>query len=83
MERLQKILASAGVGSRRHCEELIATGHVTVNGKVVRKMGVTVDPVSSDVRCDGLRVSHEKKVYYLLYKPKGVVCSSRDDLGRP
>ncbi|MEE9487119.1 MAG: pseudouridine synthase [Candidatus Brocadiales bacterium] len=83
MERLQKILANAGVGSRRHCEELIATGHVTVNGKVVKKMGVTVDPVRSDVRCDGLRVSHEKKVYYLLNKPKGVVCSSRDELGRP
>ncbi len=83
MERLQKILANAGIGSRRHCEQLIATGHVTVNGKVVREMGVTVDPGSSEVCCDGISVSDEKKVYYLLNKPKGVVCSSRDDLGRP
>ncbi|MCB7128961.1 MAG: rRNA pseudouridine synthase, partial [Candidatus Brocadiales bacterium] len=83
MERLQKILANAGIGSRRQCERLIATGHVTVNGKIVKKMGVTVDPQGSEIRCDGISVSSEKKVYYLLNKPRGFVCSNWDELDRP
>ncbi|MFQ5956806.1 MAG: pseudouridine synthase [Candidatus Brocadiales bacterium] len=83
MERLQQILANAGIGSRRQCERLIATGHVTVNGRVVRKMGVTVDPWESEVCCDGVPVHKEKKVYYLLNKPRGFVCTNRDELGRP
>ncbi len=83
MERLQKILANAGIGSRRHCEQLIATGHVTVNGKVVREMGVAVDPRESEVCYDGVPIREQKKVYYLLNKPRGFVCSNRDELGRP
>ena len=83
MERLQKILANAGIGSRRQCERLIAAGHVTVNGKTVKKMGVTVDPQESEIRCDGISISSEKKVYYLLNKPRGFVCSNRDELDRP
>lgn len=83
MERLQKILANAGIGSRRQCERLIASGHVTVNGKPVRKMGVTVDPQKSKICCDGVLIGSEKKVYYLLNKPKGFVCSSRDEFDRP
>lgn len=83
MERLQKILAEAGIGSRRQCERLIAAGHITINGRVVRKMGVTVDAGESEICCDGVPIHKEKKVYYLLNKPRGFVCTNRDELGRP
>ncbi len=83
MERLQKILAGAGIGSRRQCERLIAAGHVTINGKVVKEMGVTVDPQKNEICCDGVRVRGENKVYYLLNKPRGFVCTNHDELGRP
>jgi 23S rRNA pseudouridine2605 synthase len=82
-ERLQKILAAAGVGSRRKCEEIIAEGRVTVDGKVVREMGVKVDPARADIRSDGVRIRPERKVYLLLNKPKGCVCTSEDELDRP
>ncbi|MFQ5862756.1 MAG: pseudouridine synthase [Candidatus Brocadiales bacterium] len=83
MERLQKILANAGMGSRRQCERLIASGHVTIDGRVVREMGVTVDPRESEICCNGVPIHEEKKVYYLLNKPRGFVCTNRDELGRP
>jgi pseudouridine synthase len=82
-ERLQKILAAAGIGSRRKCEELIAAGRVTVDGRVVREMGVKMDPARADIRCDGRRIRPERKVYLLLNKPKGYVCTSADEMGRP
>ena len=82
MERLQKVLAGAGVGSRRTCEEIIAEGRVTVNGDVVPKMGVLVDPEEDDIRCDGVRVKARWKVYYLLNKPRGYICSQSDEYGR-
>jgi 23S rRNA pseudouridine2605 synthase len=82
-ERLQKILAAAGVGSRRKCEEIIAEGRVTVDGKIVREMGLKVDPARADIRCDGARIHAERKVYLLVNKPKGCVSTSDDEMDRP
>lgn len=82
MERLQKILAHAGIGSRRHCEELISAGRVTVNGKRVTEMGFLVDPQKDTICCDGMPIKEEKKIYYLLNKPRGYTCTNYDELGR-
>ena len=82
-ERLQKILAEAGLGSRRSCEQLIAEGRVTVNGQVVTELGTKADPTRHEIRCDGERVRAQQKVYYLLNKPKGYICTNRDESGRP
>ena len=82
--RLQKVLAAAGIGSRRKCEELIAQGRVEVDGKVVDRMGVRVDPDSAVVRVDGERINvAPDRVYLALNKPIGVVTTMSDDLGRP
>jgi 23S rRNA pseudouridine2605 synthase len=81
-ERLQKVLASCGVGSRRACELLIAQGQVTVDGEVVTRQGVTVDPDRQEIRVAGRRVRPEAAVYYILHKPRGVLCTSRDPEGR-
>jgi len=82
--RLQKVLASAGVGSRRACEELIAEGRVEVDGRIVREQGVRVDPESAVIRVDGLRVAiGTRTVHLALNKPKGVVSTMSDDRGRP
>jgi 23S rRNA pseudouridine2605 synthase len=75
-ERLQKILARAGVASRRKCEELIAAGRVTVDGRTVTQMGTKADVERQEIRFDGRRITSEKKVYYLLNKPRGVVCTN-------
>ncbi|MBP7274942.1 MAG: rRNA pseudouridine synthase [Kiritimatiellae bacterium] len=83
MERLQKILAAAGLGSRRACEGLISDGRVTVNGVVMRELGVRADAAKDDIRCDGRPVRSESKFYGLLYKPVGYVCTSADPQGRP
>lgn len=83
MERLQKILAHAGIASRRECEKIIAEGRVTVDGQVVREMGVTVDPTRQRICCDGTPIKAEKKVYYLLNKPKGYVCTSAESSAQP
>jgi 23S rRNA pseudouridine2605 synthase len=83
VERLQKILAHCGVGSRRHCEELIEEGRVEVNGRVVTKLGTKVDPSGDQLKVDGEPVRLEERVYYLLNKPKGYVCTSSDEFGRP
>src|SRR5687768_13586932 len=72
-ERLHKFLASTGAGSRRECETFIEQGRVSVNGKVVTKMGVKVDPARDVVLLDGERVKPEDKVYYLLHKPSGTI----------
>lgn len=81
MERLQKVIASAGVASRRKAEELILAGKVKVNGEVVRELGTKV---SGDdvIMLSGEIISKEDKVYYLLNKPRGVVSTSSDDLNR-
>lgn len=83
-ERLQKILAAAGVASRRKAEELIAAGRVSVNGKIVTELGTKADPAHDTICVDGatLRV-RQKLVYLLLHKPKGYVTTTDDPEGRP
>lgn len=82
--RLQKVLAAAGVGSRRACEELIAQGRVAVDGLTVQAQGVRVDPESAVVRVDGMRVNTgSTRVYLALNKPRGMVTAMSDPQGRP
>ena len=82
-ERLHKFLASTGAGSRRECETFIAQGRVSVNGRTVSRMGVKVDPERDTVLLDGERVRSESRVYYLLNKPAGFICTNSDERGRP
>jgi len=79
--RLQKILAAAGFGSRRQCEELIEQGRVEVNG-VVAKLGCKVDRTSAEIKVDGERLKSAKPVYLALFKPKGYLCTDSDQQGR-
>jgi 23S rRNA pseudouridine2605 synthase len=82
--RLQKVLAAAGVGSRRHCEEMIADGRVEVDGEVVRRFGARVDPQRQIIRVDGRRIpAREDLVYLALNKPAGVLTTMSDPRGRP
>lgn len=82
--RLQKLLASAGVGSRRACEVLITQGRVEVDGIVVRELGVRIDPSQQVVHVDGVRIQLDtSRVYFALNKPLGIVSTMEDDLGRP
>jgi len=81
-QRLQKVLAAAGVDSRRKCEELILSGLVRVNRKVVDKLPTFVDPEKDSITVDGKKIQAAQKVYFLLNKPKGVICTSRDPQGR-
>lgn len=83
MDRLQKFLAHAGVGSRRHCEDLISAGRVSVNGTVVRELGTRVDPETQKINVDGQPVHVERHVYYLVNKPRGYLCTNRDPARRP
>jgi 23S rRNA pseudouridine2605 synthase len=80
-ERLQKVIAAAGVASRRHAEEMITQGRVTVNDHVVRVLGVKVTP-EDQVSVDGVPLTREKKQYFLFYKPRGVITAVSDDKGR-
>lgn len=80
-ERLQKVIAAAGVASRRHAEEMITQGRVTVNDHVVRVLGVKVTP-EDKVSVDGVPLTREKKQYFLFYKPRGVITAVSDDKGR-
>lgn len=82
MERLQKILAQAGVASRRKCEELILQGKVEVNDEVVTTLGTKVDPSVDVIKVNGKTIGAEKKVYMMLNKPKGVITSASDPQGR-
>lgn len=81
--RLQKLLAQAGVASRRAAEELIAEGRVRVDGRVVTELGTKVEPHRSRVELDGRRVQAGVPVYVVLHKPRGVVSTMRDPRGRP
>ncbi|MBL8612223.1 MAG: rRNA pseudouridine synthase [Myxococcales bacterium] len=83
LERLQKILAQAGVASRRAAEALIKDGRVRVNGKVVDELGAKADPRSDRVEVDGKRLVAESRVYLVLHKPRGVVTTMSDPEGRP
>ena len=82
-ERLQKILAAAGLGSRRSCEDLIVAGRVFVDGKRVTELGTKADPDTQKIDCDGEAVRPAKKLYYLINKPRGYVCTTSDPAGRP
>ncbi|MCE5341834.1 MAG: rRNA pseudouridine synthase [Planctomycetaceae bacterium] len=82
-ERLQRILAAAGIDSRRRCEELILQGAVRVNGKIVDTMPAFADADEDNITVDGRRIQKpKKKVYYLLNKPKGVICTNDDPAGK-
>jgi 23S rRNA pseudouridine2605 synthase len=83
MERLNKFLAHAGVGSRRHCDELITHGRIRVDGAVVRELGVKVDPDSQEVCIDDQPLRGERLVYWLVNKPRGCLCTNHDPAGRP
>jgi len=85
MERLQKILATAGFGSRRRCEDMIREGRVTVNGALAR-LGDSCDPALDRIQVDGVPANRRalgRRVYILLNKPKGYISTVRDEAGRP
>ena len=82
--RLQKVLAAAGLGSRRACEDLISAGRVTVDGNKVLELGVRVDPLTAVIHVDGMRVQLDSSIVTIaLNKPKGVVSTMHDPEGRP
>jgi 23S rRNA pseudouridine2605 synthase len=83
MERLNKYLAHAGVGSRRHCDELIAAGRVKVDGVAVTDLGLKIDPEAHKVSLDDHPVRTEKPVYWAVNKPVGYLCTNSDPAGRP
>ncbi|WP_010273929.1 pseudouridine synthase [Paenibacillus senegalensis] len=81
-ERLQKVLAQAGIASRRKCEEYITSGRVEVNEQVVTQLGVKVDPEQDEIKVDGRPIRLQSKLYLAFYKPKGVISSVKDPEGR-
>jgi 23S rRNA pseudouridine2605 synthase len=83
MVRLQKFLAEAGLASRRASEQIIVEGRVEVNGKKVEVLGTKVDPDHDRITVDGQPVRPKRKIYIALHKPKGLVCSRKDELNRP
>jgi 23S rRNA pseudouridine2605 synthase len=83
MERIQKIIAHAGICSRRKAEQYIAEGRVAVDGRVVTEPGTKVDTERVDITVDGKSIQQEKKVYILLHKPRGYVTTMSDPQGRP
>lgn len=82
-QRLQKVLAAAGLGSRRQCEELILEGRIEIDRQVVTELGTKVDPQSQEIRVDGEALPRPKRAYYMVHKPEGVVSTARDPSGRP
>jgi len=86
-QRLQKLIATAGIASRRHAEELIVAGRVTVNGAVVKELGTRADPDRDHIKVNGKLINAQlkarEKVYVLLNKPKGYLSSVSDPEGRP
>jgi 23S rRNA pseudouridine2605 synthase len=86
-QRLQKLIAAAGLASRRHSEELIASGKVTVNGAVVTELGTKADPAKDHIKVNGKLINPllkgQEKVYVLLNKPRGYLSSVSDPEGRP
>ncbi|MCJ7839420.1 rRNA pseudouridine synthase [Lederbergia sp. NSJ-179] len=81
MERLQKVIAHAGIASRRKAEELILNGRVKVNGKTVKELGTKVS-ATDKIKVDEVPLVQEEKRYFLLYKPRGVISAVSDDKGR-
>lgn len=82
-ERLQKVLAAAGIASRRECEQLILEGRVEVDRQLVTELGARVDLRRQEIRVDGEALPRPKLVYFAVHKPEGVVSTSRDPSGRP
>ena len=82
-QRLQKVLAAAGIDSRRRCEELIRAGRVEVDRQVVTELGVRVDPDTQEIRLDGESLRMSKRLYYAVNKPSGVISTNSDPSGRP
>ena len=83
MERLQKLIARAGITSRRNAEKLITDGKVTVDGKVITELGVKFDAQKNKIRVDGKLLKFDaEKIYILLNKPRGYVCTAKDERGR-
>src|ERR1700675_3648366 len=83
LERLQKLLAHAGVASRRHAEQLIVEGRVTVNGAVITELGTKADPETDHIKVDGRRVgAPERLVYIAMNKPKDCMSTVMDPEGR-
>jgi pseudouridine synthase len=86
-QRLQKLIAAAGIASRRHAEELIAAGRVTVNGEVIKEPGTKADPEKDYIKVNNKlinpRLKSREKTYVLLFKPKGYLSSVADPEGRP
>ncbi len=83
MERLNKYLAHAGIGSRRHCDELIAAGRVKIDGRIVRDLGIKVDIEKNKISVDDNNVRSEKPTYWVVNKPVGYLCTNHDPAGRP
>lgn len=83
LQRLQKVLAAAGLGSRRKCEEFITQGRCAIDGKRVTELGTKVDPDLQEITCDGEPVRPARNVYLLVNKPKGYVSTNEDERGRP
>ncbi len=83
MERLNKILAHAGVGSRRQCDELLAAGRVTVDGQTARELGARADPEHQHICVDGQPIYLERHVYWVVNKPRGYLCTNHDPAHRP
>lgn len=83
MIRLQKYLADAGIASRRASEIIIREGRVQVNGHTVTEMGAKMDPAHDRVTVDGAPAKAKKKIYIALHKPRGTVCSKKDEHNRP
>jgi len=86
-QRLQKLISAAGIASRRHAEELIAAGRVTVNGEVIKELGTKADPEKDHIKVNGKLINPQlqsrEKTYVLLNKPKGYLSSVSDPEGRP
>ncbi|MCR4317942.1 MAG: rRNA pseudouridine synthase [Planctomycetes bacterium] len=82
LERIHKILASAGYGSRRACEKFVEEGRVSVDGETIRVLGTKADPETNEIRVDGERIKVERHKYYVLNKPAGFICTAKDEIGR-
>ncbi len=82
-QRINKVLAAAGLGSRRQVDELIEQGRVEIDGKTITQVGVKVDPETMLIAVDGEPLKRHRPVYFALHKPEGVLCTNRDPQGRP
>lgn len=82
-QRLQRVMAAAGVGSRRECELIIEEGRVEVDGEIVVTLGLKVDPAKQEIYVDAQKISVQRLQYFILNKPPGIVSTSKDPSGRP